>query len=125
VWGREELERIADICLRHNVIIVSDEVHNDLVFAPHQHVPIASLSPEVERITVICHAASKTFNLARLATAYVLIKNPELRQAYKEGVAPLHVDQVNPFGLRAMEAAFTHGEGWLRELLEYLLRSAE
>jgi cystathionine beta-lyase len=120
VWRRGELERVADICVRHNVTIVSDEIHNDLVYAPHQHIPIASLSPEVERITVTCHSASKTFNLASLATAYVLIKSPELRQAYKDGVAPLHVDRVNPFGLRAMEAAFTHGEAWLRELLKYL-----
>jgi cystathionine beta-lyase len=120
VWGREELERIADICLRHNVIILSDEIHNDLVYGAHRHVPIASLSPEVDRITVTCHSASKTFNLAGLSTAYVVISSPGLRQAYKEGVAPLHVEALNTFGLRAMEAVFTQGEPWLHELLEYL-----
>ena len=120
VWRREELERIADICLRHDVIILADEIHNDLVCGPYRHVPIASLSPEVDRITVTCHSASKTFNLAGLSTAYVVINSPELRQAYKEGVAPLHVEALNTFGLRAMEAAFTQGEPWLHELLEYL-----
>ena len=120
VWRREELERIAEICLRRNVLILSDEIHNDLVYRAHNHVPIASLSPEVDRITVTCHSASKTFNLAGLSTAYVIIQGPQLRQAYQEGVAPLHVEALNTFGLRAMEAAFTQGEPWLQELLEYL-----
>ena len=120
VWRREELERIAEICLRDNVLILSDEIHNDLVYGAFRHVPIASLSPEVDNITVTCHSASKTFNLAGLSTAYVLIASPELRQAYTEGVAPLHVEALNTFGLRAMEAAFTQGESWLQEVLEYL-----
>lgn len=120
VWRREELERIADICLRYDMIILSDEIHNDLVYGAYRHVPIASLSPDIDRITVTCHSASKTFNLAGLSTAYVLINGPELRQAYKEGVAPLHVEALNAFGLRAMEAAFTQGEPWLQELLDYL-----
>jgi cystathionine beta-lyase len=120
VWRREELARVADICLRHGITILSDEIHNDMVYRPLTHVPMASLSPEVERITVTCHAASKTFNLAGLSTAYVLINGPELRQAYKKGVAPLHVEALNAFGLRAMEAAFTQGEPWLQELLDYL-----
>ena len=120
VWRREELERIAEICLRHDVLILSDEIHNDLVFGPNRHVPIASLSPEVDRITVTCHSASKTFNLAGLSTAYVIIQDPQLRQTYQAGVAPLHVEALNSFGLKAMEAAFTQGEPWLQELLEYL-----
>jgi cystathionine beta-lyase len=120
VWRREELERIAEICLRHNLVILSDEIHNDLVFGAHRHVPIASLSPEVDRITVTCHSASKTFNLAGLSTAYVIIRSSALRQAYTEGVAPLHVEALNAFGLRAMEAAFAQGESWLQEVLEYL-----
>jgi len=120
VWRREELERVADICLRNGVTILSDEIHNDLVQRPHTHVPTASLSPEVERITVTCHAASKTFNIAGLSTAYVLIPAPELRRAFKPVSDALHVEALNPFGLRAMEAAFTRGEPWLEALLEYV-----
>jgi cysteine-S-conjugate beta-lyase len=120
VWRREELERVADICLRHGVTIVSDEIHNDLVYPPHRHVPTASLSPEVARITVTCHAASKTFNLAGLSVAYVMIEGRELREAFRKVSDILHVEAVNPFGLRAMEAAFAHGEPWLKALLEYL-----
>jgi cystathionine beta-lyase len=120
VWRREELARIADVCLRHGITILSDEIHNDLVFRPHMHVPIAGLSPEVERITVTCHAASKTFNVAGLSTAYIMIPNTELRQTFKRVSDALHVEALNPFGLRAMEAGFTEGEPWLEALLEYL-----
>ena len=120
VWRREELARIAEICLRHGVTILSDEIHNDLVFRPWRHVPIAGLSPEVERITVTCHAASKTFNVAGLSTAYIMIPNAELRQTFKRVSDALHVEALNPFGLRAMEAGFTEGEPWLEALLEYL-----
>jgi cystathionine beta-lyase len=120
VWRREELERVADLCLRHGVTIVSDEIHNDLVYPPHRHIPTASLSPEVSRITVTCHAASKTFNLAGLSVAYVMIEGRELREAFRKLSDILHVEAVNPFGLRAMEAAFAQGEPWLKALLEYL-----
>jgi len=120
IWRREELERIAEICLRHNVVILSDEIHNDLVFSPHRHVPIAGLSPEVDRITVTCHAASKTFNVASLSTAYVLIRDASLREAVKKVSEPLHVEALNPFGLEATAAAFREGEPWLAALLDYL-----
>lgn len=82
VWKRDELEKIAEICVRNKVLIVSDEIHNDLVFATHKHLPVASLSPEVDNITITCHSASKAFNLAGLSTAHVLIINPELQKAF-------------------------------------------
>jgi cystathionine beta-lyase len=120
VWRREELERIAEICLRHRVIIVSDEIHNDLVFAPHQHVPIAGLSREVDGITITTHAASKTFNIASLSTAYLLIRDPGLRDVVRKVTEPLHVEALNPFGLVATAVAFREGEPWLAALLDYL-----
>ena len=120
VWRREELTRIAEICLRHGLIILSDEIHNDLVFPPHRHLPIAALSPEVDRITVTTHAASKTFNVAGLSTAYLLIRDPSLRERYRKVSDLLHVEALNPFGLAATEAAFREGEPWLAALLDYL-----
>lgn len=120
VWRREELERIAEICLRRNLLILADEIHNDLVFPPHRHLPIASLSPEVDRITVTTHAASKTFNVAGLSAAYLLIADPALRESYRKIGDLLHVEALNPFGLAATEAAFRGGEPWLNALLEYL-----
>jgi cystathionine beta-lyase len=124
VWTRPELERVADICLRHGILIVADEIHNDLVFPPHRHVPMASLAPEVARITITCHAPSKTFNLPGLTTAYVLIPDERLRAAFRQFMDRLHVESVNVFGLRAMEAAYTAGEPWLQRLLAYLAGNA-
>jgi cystathionine beta-lyase len=120
VWRREELERIAEICLRHNVVILSDEIHNDLVFSPHRHTPIAGLSRDVDRNTVTCHAASKTFNVASLSTAYVLIRDAGVREAVRKVSEPLHVEALNPFGLVATAVAFAEGEPWLDALLDYL-----
>jgi cystathionine beta-lyase len=120
VWRREELERVAEICLRHRLLILADEIHNDLIFPPHRHTPIASLSPEVDRITVTTHAASKTFNVAGLSVAYMLIRDPALRETYRKASDPLHVEALNPFGLVATEAAFREGEPWLSALQEYL-----
>ncbi len=120
VWTRPELERVAEICLRHRLLIISDEIHNDLVFAPHRHIPTASLAPEVDRITVTCHAPSKTFNFPALETAYMLIGEEERRKCVAQVLQGLHIDRPNVFGLCAMEAAYTEGEPWLAELLGYL-----
>lgn len=120
VWRREELERIAELCLRHGLLILADEIHNDLVFPPHRHLPMASLSSEVDRITVTAHAASKTFNLASLSTAYLMIRDPALRERFQTASEPLHVEALNPFGLEAMAAAFQEGEPWRVALLDYL-----
>ena len=123
VWRQDELAQMAAVCLRHGVTILADEIHNDVVFAPHRHLPMAALSPEVERITVTAHAASKTFNLASLATAYVFISDPGLRARFEAFYEPLAADGLNPFGLEATVAAFEQGEPWLAALLDYLNRN--
>jgi cysteine-S-conjugate beta-lyase len=123
VWTHHELTRIAEICLRNRVTIISDEIHNDLVFAPNKHIPIATLSPEVDAITITCHSASKTFNLAGLSTAYVITNNQELKKKFKDYMSNLHVDSLNPFGLIGMVEAFTHGQTWLEELIRYIWKN--
>lgn len=120
VWTRKELLRLAEICHRHNVLIISDEIHNDLVFAPHKHIPIAGLSPEFDEITVTCHAPSKTFNLAGLSVAYMFTKSRLLRKKIADYLAVLHIDGLNPFGLDAMVAAYTEGNNWHAELMAYI-----
>ena len=120
VWTKEELLRIADICLRNNVIVISDEIHNDLVFAPHKHISFASLSPEIENITITCHAASKTFNLAGLSTAYIFIKNEQYKRKFKLYYSNLHTDSLTVFGLVGTTEAFNKGEQWLDELKQYI-----
>lgn len=120
VWTKEELERFSDICLRHQAFIISDEIHADLVYQPHRHIPIASLSSEVSSITVTCSAPTKTFNLASIQASNIIIADEKLRNAVqKEMLANCHYG-VNTFGIAATKAVYTEGEEWLEELLRYL-----
>ena len=120
VWSKVELTKIAKICLRNNVLIVADEIHNDLVFSNFKHIPIASLSPEIDNITITCHTPSKTFNLAGLSAAYVFLKNETMRGQLQRHLSNLHIDALTPFGIEGMTVAYNEGEPWLNELMEYL-----
>ncbi len=122
-WRRDELEKIAEICIKNNLVVVSDEIHNDLVFKPHKHIPLASLNPEIDNITITCHSASKSFNLTGLSTSHVIINNPQMQKTFKKFIKPLEVEALNTFGLMGMVAAFEQGEPWLDELLEYLSKN--
>lgn len=120
VWTREELNRLAGICLERNIIILSDEIHCDLVLPGFVHTPVASLSDKIADITVTCVAPSKTFNLAGLSTASVVISNPVLRQYFKKKISDLHITSGNVFGTAASIAAYTHGQSWLDDLIRYI-----
>jgi len=118
-YSRAELEQLAEICLRHDVIICSDEIHSDIVFRGYRHLPIASLSPEVAAHTVTTLAPSKTFNIPGLACSVLIIENPELRRQVVAAGAGL-VGGCNIMGYTAMLAAYQEGAGWLDALLDYL-----
>jgi len=120
VWTREELNNLADICLKNNIIILSDEIHCDLVLPGFIHTPVASLSEKIAEITITCIAPSKTFNLAGLSTSSVIISNPVLRKSYTRVVDNLHVGGGNIFGTVASIAAYSHGHQWLDALLDYI-----
>lgn len=124
VFTRSELERLAEICLRHNLVICADEIHSDLVFPGHNHIPIASLSPEIEQRTVTLIAPSKTFNIAGLACSVAVIPNAELRQQFSHGGLGL-VHGVNLFGLVASRAAYIEGQEWLDQLMAYLVSNRD
>ncbi|HDQ72334.1 MAG TPA: putative C-S lyase [Chloroflexi bacterium] len=119
VFERDELERLAEICLRHDVVICSDEIHCDLVFPGHPHIPIAALSPEIAAQTVTLFAPSKTYNVAGLACSVGVIQNPDLRERV-QGVGVGLVAHVNVMGFTAALAAYRHGDPWLSEALVYL-----
>lgn len=123
VWTREELTRIGEICLKHNVIIIADEIHEDFVFGDKKHIPIASLSKEIEDITITCTSPSKTFNLAGLQLSNISIANAKIRKLFKKEVGKTGFDEPNIFGLEACQAAYTYGENWLEELKIYLLEN--
>jgi cysteine-S-conjugate beta-lyase len=119
VFRHDELERMAEICLRHNVVICSDEIHSDLIYRGHQHSPIASLDPEIARRTITFIAPSKTFNLAGLQCSIAIIQDEELRRKYLQGREGI-VEWVNLMGLLAGEVAYREGQAWLDQLLIYL-----
>jgi cystathionine beta-lyase len=119
VFRRHELERMAEICLSANVTICSDEIHSDLLFDGYEHIPIATLDPEIARHTITLIAPSKTFNLAGLQCGFAIISNSELRHQFRsarEGLVPW----VNAMGLIGAEAAYRDGQPWLDQLLAYL-----
>ena len=125
VWSPVELRELADLCLEKNVVIVSDEIHSDLVFQPHVHTPLCTLGDDVADITVTCVAASKTFNLAGLSSSVVVISNEKLRAKFSHEVGKGHLFMGNIYGNVALEAAYSKGEDWLMQLLAYLKGNAE
>lgn len=120
VWTKDELLELGEICLRNNIIIVSDEIHSDIVFEGHKHIPIASLSKELSDITISTFAPSKTFNLAGLSTSVVVTSNRQFKTTYDNYIGNFHLHMGNIFGGVALEAAYEEGEEWLGQMLEYL-----
>lgn len=120
VWTREELERLGDICIENDLIIISDEIHSDFTLKGHKHTPLASISKELEQRTITLMAPSKTFNIAGLATSVAIIPNEELRDAYEKAIEVMEIGDVTVFGALGFEAAYNHGEQWLDELLVYI-----
>src|SRR5664279_336336 len=120
VWSAEELNHLAEICIENNILIISDEIHCDLVLPGFFHTPMASLSEKIASNTVTLVAPSKTFNLAGLSTSSVIIPNPDLRKSFNRVVDNLHIGSGNIFGTVASVAAYTHGEKWLEDLMLYI-----
>jgi cystathionine beta-lyase len=120
VWTGEELERLAEFCLSRDILIVSDEIHHDLVYEGFTHTVLASISPEIAKRTVTCTSASKTFNLAGTMTGNVIISDDSLRRRFQLQMAKCGLHGPNRFGPMMAEAAYNEGEAWLEELLVYL-----
>lgn len=119
-WIKEELSALAQICLEHKIIIISDEIHSDLIFEGYRHTPLASISEEIAQNCVTLMAPSKTFNTAGLTTSFLVIPNKRYFVAYERVMRLPHLHMGNIFGTVALEAAYTHGEEWLNQLLVYL-----
>jgi len=119
-WSREELQSLGEMCVRYNTIMVSDDIHADLMLPGYEHTPLASISEPISQCTITCMAPSKTFNLAGLATSSVIISNPDLRKTFNTTLDQIHVTMGNLFGTVASIAAYTHGDNWLDQLMTYL-----
>lgn len=120
VFSKEELIKLGEFCLKHNIIILSDEVYSDIVFSDHKHIPIASLSRELEMSTVTLFGPGKGFNLSGLKPTIIAIANPDLMDAYDFVAQGMQILLKNTFSIEAIEAAYTGGEDWLNECIKYL-----
>lgn len=118
IWTKDELEALADICIEHNIKIISDEIHSDLVF--QEFIPLAKISSKIAQITLTLNSPGKTFNIAGLNCGYALSFNKELKKAFDTVVQIREINSINVFGYTALEASYTYGDKWLEELLVYL-----
>ena len=125
VWTKDELSKLGEICLKHNVLIFSDEIHSDLTFKDHNTTPMASISEEIAQNTITLIAPSKSFNVAGLATSVAIIPNEKVKEIFENGIEKLGLGSVTTFGAVALEAAYTHGEPWLNEVMEYIESNAD
>ena len=120
VWNPEDLKRMADICMANNVLLVSDEIHSDLIFHGKKHTPTVTLSKEIGESIITCVSLTKTFNLAGLQASTTIFPNQELKQAFDKFWANMDIHRNNAFSSVAMEAAYREGEEWLEQVLEYI-----
>ncbi|MDP4222321.1 MAG: PatB family C-S lyase, partial [Bacteroidota bacterium] len=120
VWTSHEMTRLAEICLKYNILLLSDEIHCDLMLPGNKHTPAAGISDKIAEITVTCIAPSKTFNLAGLSTSSVVISNPVLRKYFNSKIEHLHIGNGNIFGTIASIAAYSEGHKWLDSLMNYI-----
>lgn len=119
VWRREELTAMLDICKKHGVLVLSDEIHQDLTFDGHKHIPSATAG-DYSHMVITLTAASKTFNLAGCQNAFVVLPDAKLRKEYDAFTKRIHIREGNPFGYIAVEAAYRGGKAWLQQVQEII-----
>ncbi len=122
-WKREELEQILQVCLEHNIVVFADEIHSDLVYAPHKHIPFASLSKEAREITISAIGVGKTFNMAGFAMSSVVIQNKALKERFLEVYERIHFAQGSVLSHVAFEKAYSEGSTWLEDLKRHLYKN--
>ena len=121
VWTREELEKMGSICLKHGVFVISDEIHCEFTMPGHTYTPFASLSEDFAMNSAVCLSPSKAFNIAGLQIANIIVKDADIRKRVDKAININEVCDVNPFGVIALQAAYTpEGEAWLDELCQYI-----
>lgn len=119
-WTKAEIIKMADICLKHNVLVISDEIHSDLIYKDSIFTSFLSLEKKYLDNVVVCTAPSKTFNLAGTQTSNLIIPNEDLMKKYQKTLAKFRIEFPNTFGMEALKAGYLYGEEWLDELLDYL-----
>lgn len=125
VWTRDELARAGEICLRHNVLLISDEIHGDIVYPPHRYTPVAGISDALARGSVTCLSPAKTFNVAGAVDALTVIADEERRRRFDDFAERYQINKTNVFTSAAVEAAYRHGDAWLHQVLAYLQENVD
>lgn len=125
VWSGDELRTLGDICARHNVLVVADEIHGDITYSNHVYTPFSSLGPDFANNCITCISPAKSFNIASCCSAFTVISNHVLREAFQKENSRLTVNKNNAFASVAMEAAYRNGQTWLNEVLLYLARNVD
>ncbi|WP_461219559.1 MalY/PatB family protein [Lapidilactobacillus salsurivasis] len=125
VWDRATLTRVGELCLRYQVVLLSDEIHCDLTHPGYDYVPMLSLSPEIAANTIMCVSATKAFNIAGIQTSAIVIPDPRLRQLVERQINTDEVAEPNTFAIQALEAAFNQGGPWLDALNQYLAENRQ
>ncbi len=120
VWGADELRKLGGICVKHNVLVVADEIHGDITFRDYKYTPFASLGANYANNSITCLSPAKSFNIASCCTSFTVISNPDLRKAFQTENSRLTVNKNNAFASAAMQAAYSEGEPWLHDVLTYL-----
>ena len=120
IWSREELKKVAQLCLENEVLLISDEIHNDLVFSGYKHTIFGLVGDEYLNNLIVCTAPSKTFNMAGMQSSNVIIPNSSLMRRFRRVLERNSIGSQNPLSIVSLEAAYKHGEEWLEQLLEYL-----
>jgi len=125
VWEKEELEAILDVCVEHNIVVLADEIHSDLVYAPNKHTVFATLSEAAKKITLTAIGVGKTFNMAGFAMSSVIIQDEDLRERFEKAYKKVHFAQGSVLSHVAYEAAYTDGKEWLEDLKVHLYKNYE
>ena len=120
VWTKEELIKLGDICIKHGVVVVSDEIHQDFVFCEHEHVVFPTIKPEFAMNSIVCTSPGKTFNLAGLQISNIFIENEVLRKKFKKQLSGIGYSQLGTMGITACEAAYQYGEEWFEAVHCYI-----
>ncbi len=124
IWTEKELKKLGDICLENDVLIISDEIHHDLILPGYEHKVFSKLSEDYDDHTIICTAPSKTFNIAGLQTSNIIIPNKKLRETFTQGMSGRNSLGIpNAFGISALISAYNDGEEWLVQVMEYILEN--
>ncbi|MFV0467667.1 MAG: MalY/PatB family protein [Dysgonomonas sp.] len=120
VWAQDELSDIADICYENNILVIADEIHCDLAFAPHQYIPFASVSQKAAMNSITLKAPSKTFNIAGIVSSYAVVPNDEIRKKFYDYLVSSELDEADLFAYLAAKVAYQTGEEWLIQVKKYI-----